>query len=382
MKKTFATLLALSMALSLEAGAESAYPIEIESDWGTAVIESEVNAIAVYDLGMLDILDTLGFGDYVVAVTSGLAMPDYLSDYAGDFYVDLGGFKDWDQDALAECNPDLILAGFRQTKSVDVVDAVAPAIYFAAGDVDSSEEYMAALEKRVNAITTLFGGEETAQEYLDQIQEMIDTVQSYTAENEVSFICVTCEDGGLSLGANNSNALLSGALGFISAYEEEDNEEEGRGGDGGREESADEGGIAEDAEADGEVRGGGDGQDDASIEDAEADGEIRGGGDGLDDVSIEEEETEDRTAQNAEVVQTITDAAPTYVFVFDKDAGENMAEAVSAQEVVESTELADTELYQNGNIIYMDEALWYSADGGLTSTIMQLEQIIDLLGLE
>lgn len=338
MKKTFAILLALSMALSLEAGAEAAYPIEIESDWGTAVIESEVNVIAVYDLGMLDILDTLGFGDYVVAVTSGLAMPDYLSDYVGDFYVDLGGFKDWDQDALAECNPDLILAGFRQTKSVEVVDAVAPAIYFATGDVDSSEAYMAALEKRVHAITTLFGGEETAQEYLDQIQEMIDTVQSYTVENEVSFICVTCEDGGLSLGANNSNALLSGALGFISAYEED---------------------ISEEAVADGEIRGGGDGQDDASIE---------------------EEESEDMTVQNAEVVQTITDAAPTYVFVFDKDAGENMAEAVSAQEVVESTEL--TELYQNGNIIYMDEALWYSADGGLTSTVMQLEQIIDLLGLE
>ncbi|MCD7761861.1 MAG: ABC transporter substrate-binding protein [Lachnospiraceae bacterium] len=364
MKKTFAILLALSMALSVEAGAESAYPIEIESDWGTAVIESEVNAIAVYDLGMLDILDTLGFGDRVVAVTSGLAMPDYLSDYAGDFYVDLGGFKDWDQDALAECNPDLILAGFRQTKSVEVVDAVAPAIYFATGDVDSSEAYMAALEKRVHAITTLFGGEETAQEYLDQIQEMIDTVQSYTAENEVSFICVTCEDGGLSLGANNSNALLSGALGFISAYEEEDNEEQGRGGDGGREESTD-----------------GEQEEDIS-EEAVADGEIRGGGDGQDNASIEEEESEDMTVQNAEVVQTITDAAPTYVFVFDKDAGENMAEAVSAQEVVKSTELADTELYQNGNIIYMDEALWYSADGGLTSTVMQLEQIIDLLGLE
>ncbi|MCD7769977.1 MAG: ABC transporter substrate-binding protein [Oscillospiraceae bacterium] len=341
--------------ISADVENEAVYPIEIESDWGTAVFESEVNAIAVFDIGMLDILDTLGFGDRVVAVTSGLAMPDYLSDYSGDSYVDLGGFKDWDQDALAESNPDLILAGFRQTKSVDVVDAIAPVIYFGTTDADTAEAYMAWLEDRVGAITTLFGGADEAQEYLDQIQEMIDAIQAYTAENEITFISVTCEDGGLSIGGNNSSSLLGGVLGLVSAYEEEEDSGQGRGGDTGSE--------AESASAEA------------------ADGETRSEGRVEDESSSDELETVDVTEQNATVANTIIETAPTYVFVFDKDAGENMTDVETAQEAVESTELVNSDLYQEGRIVYMDEALWYSADGGLTSTIMQLEQIMELLGI-
>ena len=112
------------------------YPVEIENDWGdgVTVIETEPNAIAVFDVGMLDILDTLGFGDRVVAVTHGVVIPDYLSEYEGDRYVSLGGFKDWDEEALSNSNPDLIFAGFRQTKGIEAVDAVAPAIYFGEDD--------------------------------------------------------------------------------------------------------------------------------------------------------------------------------------------------------------------------------------------------------
>ncbi len=340
---------------SADAENETIYPIEIESDWGTAVIESEVNAIAVFDIGMLDILDTLGFGDRVVAVTSGLAMPDYLSSYSGDSYVDLGGFKDWDQDALAESNPDLILAGFRQTKSVDVVDAIAPVIYFGTTDADTAEAYMAWLEDRVGAITTLFGGADEAQEYLDQIQEMIDAIQAYTSENEITFISVTCEDGGLSIGGNNSSALLGGVLGLVSAYEEEEDSGQERGGDTGSETET------------------------ASAE--SSDGEIRSEGRVEDESSSDELETVDVTEQNATVANTIIETAPTYVFVFDKDAGENMTDVETAQDAVESTELVNSDLYQEGRIVYMDEAVWYSADGGLTSTIMQLEQIMELFGI-
>lgn len=306
-KMVFALAAALSLS-SLTACADDTYPIEVESSLGTTVIEDEVNAVAVFDLGMLDILDTLGFGDKVVAVTHGVAFPDYLSEYLGEYYIDLGGFKTWDEAALEESNPDLIFAGFRQNKSIDTVTAIAPTLYFEEPSAEDAS-FLDVVEQKVNAVTTIFGGEEKAAGYLEEIKE---------------------------------------------------NAEEQRGGRGEGAEGREEGGREENAE---EQRGG-------REEGAEGQEEARGEGEG------------DPTEQNAESAAYIIEQNPDYLLVFDKDAAEVEEDYTPAQEIIESVGLEGTNAYDNGRIVYLDNAVWYSAGGGLTAAIRQLDDVMELLGIE
>lgn len=340
-------------------GTEIEYPIEVESDITTAVIEDEVEAIAVFELGMLDILDTLGFGDRVVAVTHGMAFPDYLSQYAGDQYISLGGFKDANLDALSESNPDLIFGGFRENETLN---EIAPTIYFMEASGDGSA--LEVLERRVNAITTIFGEAEEAAEYLNEIYEKVAKIKEYTSENEVSFISVIVENGGLSMDGVSGNAFLTNDLGLVSLYESTIMGGKGSGGRGG-----DIGELDDIDELEGERGGrGGELEDLDDLEGGRGEG---GRGEG-----------EDASAQTAEAVTYITEKNPTYIFVLDKDASEVEEGQPTAQEVMESVDLAGTDAYENGNIIYLDYTVWYCATGGLRSTIRQLDSLIELFGIE
>ena len=343
------------------------YPVEIENNWGdgVTVIEKEPNAIAVFEVGMLDILDTLGYADRVVAVTHGVTFPEYLSGYMGDRYVNLGGFKDWDEEALIDSNPDLILAGFRQTKSIDTVTAIAPTLYFGETSEDSGDSHIAALEQRVNAVTALFGEAEEAEQYLSEINEKAAKIKEYTKDTEISFIIATAENGGITIGGiGSSSALLVNDLGLVNLYEDT-GEGGGKGGQGGGP------GGAGGGRGQGDAAEAGRGQGDA----AEA-GRGQGGA-----VKEAEEPEEDNSAATAETAAYIIKKNPTYLFVFDKDAAELEDGQPSAREIIAGAGLESADAYQNDHIVYLDDAVWYSASGGLKSTVEQLDTLIELFGL-
>lgn len=360
------------------------YPVEIENELGVTVLEEEPCAIAVFDVAMLDILDTLGYGDRVVAVTHGQAFPDYLAQYDSDLYVNLGGFKDWDEEALSNSNPDLIFAGFRQTKSIETVTAVAPTIYVAE-KVDGSDSAVDALAYRVDVITSLYGGAENAETYLNEIREKVAKIQAYTAEHEVDFVIVTAENGALSLGGNRADLLVND-LGMTSLNE--DSETIGKGGEaaegqggnagesleGGRSEDAGEsleGGRSEDA---GESLEGGHGGIGSDLEGGSGAGESgERGGEALSE--------EDMAAQTAETVASLVELNPTYVFVFDKDASEREEGMTSAEDIVAAADMSALEAYQNGNVICVDNAIWSTASGGLRGMSQQLDTLMELFGL-
>lgn len=348
-----------TQASELSGAVSITYPVEIENELGVTVIESEPNAIAVFDVGMLDILDTLGFGDRVVAVTHGQAFPDYLSQYDGDMYVNLGGFKDWDEEALSNSNPDLIFAGFRQNKSIETVTAVAPTIYFTQAE-SAGTSYISALEQRIGGVTTLFGGEEEAERYLSEIREKVSKIQAFTAQNEVSFVMVSAENGALSMGGAG-DALLVTDLGLVNLYEDTGMGGRGEGAEGGR------GGAGGESEEGGR-EGAGD----------EARSAAEGGAGGR---MAEGEEEVDTEAQTAETVAHLVETDPDYIFVFDKDAAEREEGQPSAEDIVAAAGMESVSAYENGNVICVDNTVWGSTTGGLRATIEQLDTLIELFGL-
>ena len=55
-----------------------------------------------------------------------------------------------------------------------------------------------------------------------------------------------------------------------------------------------------------------------------------------------------------------------------KDLYENSPEA---KELFENELMEKTDAYKNGNIVYLDPSIWYTATGGFTSTMKMVEEI-------
>ena len=69
----------------------------------------------------------------------------------------------------------------------------------------------------------------------------------------------------------------------------------------------------------------------------------------------------------------IADLNPDYIFVVDRGAvvgGEGTAKSTMDNELINSTDAA-----KNGNIVYLDAALWYTATGGFTSTLKMIDEV-------
>ncbi len=69
----------------------------------------------------------------------------------------------------------------------------------------------------------------------------------------------------------------------------------------------------------------------------------------------------------------IADLNPNYLFVVDRGAvtgGEVTAQGTLDNELINSTDAA-----KNGNIVYLDAAVWYTATGGFTSTLKMVEEV-------
>lgn len=69
----------------------------------------------------------------------------------------------------------------------------------------------------------------------------------------------------------------------------------------------------------------------------------------------------------------IVEKNPQYLFVVDRAA--IVGGTTSAKELFENDLMAKTDAYKNGNIVYLDPSIWYTATGGFTSTIKMVEEI-------
>ena len=91
-------------------------------------------------------------------------------------------------------------------------------------------------------------------------------------------------------------------------------------------------------------------------------------------VSEADENIESAGQHGAKVsFEYIADLNPDYLFVVDRGAvvgGEASAQGTLNNELINSTDAA-----KNGNIIYLDAAVWYTATGGFTSTLKMVDEV-------
>ncbi len=102
---------------------------------------------------------------------------------------------------------------------------------------------------------------------------------------------------------------------------------------------------------------------------------IIGGEIGFTNVGVAEE-VATSTHGNEASFEYIVEKDPQYIFVLDRDAAIQTEGAKLAQEILENELVMGTDVYKNGNIIYLAHpAVWYTAEGGVTALDLMLQDL-------
>ena len=168
----------------------TATEMTIEHSKGTTVVPMNPQKVVVFDLGILDIMDSLGVDVDVAVPTDNLT--SYLEKYASA--TNAGGIKQPDIEGIYEFQPDVIFISGRQSDYYDELNEIAPTVY-----VDQeATAYMEDFEKNVNMIAELFGKQEEATKQLDEIKQLIAEGQEKAEASDEKALIVLTNDGSIS----------------------------------------------------------------------------------------------------------------------------------------------------------------------------------------
>lgn len=202
-----AILMFTATGCSTQNTAETSNTIEITHTKGSANVKQNAKKVAVFDFGILDIMDNLNI-DVEYAIPSD-SLPSYLSKFQSA--TNAGGIKEPDIEALYTFKPDVIFISGRQASYYEELSKIAPTIYV---EVNAAT-YMQDVEKNTMNVAKIFNKETEAQEKLSNIQKQIDDVKAQTASLDKKALIILTNDGSISAyGAGSRFGLIHDTLGF------------------------------------------------------------------------------------------------------------------------------------------------------------------------
>ncbi|WP_235040534.1 ABC transporter substrate-binding protein [Vreelandella profundi] len=163
--------------------------------------------IATFDLGSLDTLDALGASEQVVGIPKQI-LPDYLSTYSGDAYIDLGGLKSPDLEAIAQSEPSLILYTGRQSDWEAELAEIAPLLNTSL----QNDDYLASFDENVRQVASKIDAEARAEEALEALHASIETQREALSDAPRTLV-VTHNGGHLML---NQHPIVHEVLGVAA----------------------------------------------------------------------------------------------------------------------------------------------------------------------
>lgn len=216
MKKLFSLLLAVICVFGCAcAFAQTPETVVIEAvDANSEKIEVEVpyNAerIVVLDMACLDILTSLGLEDRIVGCVS--SSLDYLKPYAtAEGVVNVGTVKNFDLEAIMECEPDIIFMGGRGAKDFyDNLCKIAPVVRIV---TDSELGLVESVTVHAKALASIWGLESEIDAKVAGFGERIATLQTFAAGKNM--ILGMCTGGGFNvMGDTGRCSIIGTEIGF------------------------------------------------------------------------------------------------------------------------------------------------------------------------
>lgn len=309
--------------------------------------------IVVVDMAALDILDNLGLGDRVVGSCS--TALDYLQDYMDNENVEmLGTVKEVDMEAVMACEPDIIFMGGRMAESYDALSEIAPVVRLTA---DSGIGVVESVSKNAKTVASIFGLEDEVDEKVAGFHDRIEALKA-VSEGKTAIVGM-CTSGSFNVLGNDGRCSIIGVeCGFENV------------------------GVSVASSESGSGRGNKGSEDGENSERSHGDDSSEGGERSHGSDSSEAQESQGTTAThgNEASFEYIVSLDPDYIFVMDRDAAIGTEGAKLAQDIMENELVMSTNVYKNGNIIYLEHpGVWYTAEGGITALDIMLADLESVL---
>lgn len=309
--------------------------------------------IVVVDMAALDILDNLGLGDRIVG--SSTTALDYLQDYMDNENVEmLGTVKEVDMEAVMACEPDIIFMGGRMAESYDALSEIAPVVRLTA---DSGIGVVESVSKNAKTVASIFGLEDEVDEKVAGFNDRIEALKA-VSEGKTAIVGM-CTSGSFNVLGNDGRCSIIGVeCGFENV------------------------GVSVASSESGSGRGNKGSEDGENSERSHGDDSSEGGERSHGSDSSEGQESQGTTAThgNEASFEYIVSLDPDYIFVMDRDAAIGTEGAKLAPEIMENELVMSTDVYKNGNIIYLEHpGVWYTAEGGITALDIMLADLESVL---
>jgi iron complex transport system substrate-binding protein len=181
--------------------------ITVTDALGEEEVQLNPKSVVVFDMGVLDTLDTLGV-DAVTGVAKGGATPSYLKKYDSDDYVAVGDLFEPNLEAIPRTKPDLIIGG----RSAAMHDTLEDA-FDGVPVLDMSVEETAYLESsRQNILTlaSIFEKEKQAEDVLAGYDDRIAAVKKQAGGSGKGLVLLTS-------GGEVTAYSLNSRFGFLHA---------------------------------------------------------------------------------------------------------------------------------------------------------------------
>ena len=203
---------------------ESSAPIVLEHAQGVTTIDGPAQGIVVLDMGSLDTLAALDSADSVVGIATGNVMPEALSQFDDEKYTSVGSLKEPDLEAIAELDPDLVIAGFRSAKLVEELSK-----NFKTIDVtfDYADGFYNGIEFSTNLIAKAVGKEAEAGKQLEEVADALAEAKEKAPTDKTALILMTSGGKVSAHGADSRFGLVHTELGIKPAISDVEAEAHG-----------------------------------------------------------------------------------------------------------------------------------------------------------
>ena len=179
---------------------------------GETEVPLSPSRVVVFDMGVLDTIDTLG-GE-VAAVPKDF-VPELLAEYQGEDVVDAGTLFEPDYEAVNAAEPDLIIVAGRSAEAYDDLSEIAPTIDL----TNDPTDFLGSFEEQTETLGRIFEKEAEARTALDALETKIADVKAQTAGAGTGLVLLTT---GGELSAYGSGSRFGGLVHDVLGVEPAD----------------------------------------------------------------------------------------------------------------------------------------------------------------
>ncbi|WP_434777166.1 siderophore ABC transporter substrate-binding protein [Neisseria sp. Ec49-e6-T10] len=155
--------------------------------------------IVVMDFGALDTLDALSVKGIVGLPKD--STPKYLAQYNTAQYVNVGGMKSPDIDAIKAAKADFMIISGRQGAAYEQLAQIAPTMKYTA----DPKNYLNSVQNNIQQLAKIVGKEQEANQQLRELNQKLDSVKKVAQKSSLKALVVLHNEGKLMV-SNSSYA--------------------------------------------------------------------------------------------------------------------------------------------------------------------------------